>query len=209
MAESRTVDTIKTIKAKSGNLFTFFATLSGVVVGVVASMAMMGPLLQSQVASATKDLGKTVAIAPASSVAPECVLPAGQAASNQARIATASVPMTVPAPQAGGKGGEAPVPGAGGNNNNKTWVHKFVSGVWATNTATIKNTGADSTNIVKTTNTNTTTVTNKNNVWLSNNNAQKAVSGDVNSYDNTTSGTATSGAAHNTSDADMNVTITN
>lgn len=214
MSEDKLADTIKTIKAKSGNLFTFFATLGGVVVGVVASMAMMGPMLQSQVASATKDLGKTVAFSPASDITSACVVPAEQAA-NQAKIETAATSRpTLPQMQTsgnmgGGKGGETgPMPGAGGNNNN-TLIHKFVSGVWATNTATIKNTGADSTNSIKTINTNKTTVINKNDIQLKNNNPQTATSGDVYSSENTSAGTATSGTASNKSDANFTVTVTN
>lgn len=192
----------KTSKFQNSNLFTFVATLSGVVVGVMASLAMVGPMVHSEVASATNAATRTISTRPADLLT-DCStgVGGGGAAGNAAHQfgsvlgASSFLPNNTP----GGNGG-------GGT----TFVHKLVSGIWATNTATISGNGADSTNKVVTVNKNTTTISNDNDIHLTNNNPQTATSGDAKSYENTDSNAnATSGTASNTSDSSMNVSVTN
>ncbi|MDB5169705.1 MAG: hypothetical protein JWN82_101 [Candidatus Saccharibacteria bacterium] len=207
MSDNKSDSATKTPKIQSNNLVTFGATLSGIVVGVVTAMAMMGPMLHDQLASATKDLHRTIATAPAS-VTSACVVPSDGLGSsaNSRLVSTAQQSM----PE-GGRGGDGTPnsPSTPSSSGGKTWVHNFVGGVWAKNTATISNTGSDSNNVIKTTNRNTTVVSNHNNVDVTNNNHQSANSGDVESENNTTAGEASSGTASNTSRSEYEVTINN
>lgn len=187
------------------SLFTFVAALAGVAVGVVATLALVTPMVKSQFADASQKLSSQLAaMAPAATMM-SCAQPSaggGMTASGAPAVQTASVTQsTIPnmpsTPPTGGKGG--------GN----TFVTKLVSGIWSNNTATLKNTGPYSTNDVSFSNTNTTTVSNTNDVKVTNDNPQFAKSGDATVSNNTTGGNATSGAATNTSDTDMTVNITN
>lgn len=187
----------------TGNVFTFFATLGGVVFGVLLSVAITGPMLQSKVAEATQNATHTIVATPAN-YADACVAPTSQTATGGTGN---NVTATQSTPVPGGRGGDAPMPQP--PHQDKIWVHKFVSGVWATNTGTISNTGSDSTNTVTAVNKNTTHVQNTNNVNVVNNNSQSADSGDVDSHNNTTSGGGTSGTASNTSKSEFDITLIN
>jgi hypothetical protein len=182
------------------NLFIFGSTLAGVVVGVVAALAMTGPMLRTQVANATN--GSRVIAARNADATLACGTASG-ASGNAGSVLGAFTAATTP-PGLGGGGG-----GAGGGGN--TFVNKLVSGVFATTTATISGNGANSTNKVTTVNKNTTIVHNDNDVNLTNNNSQTATSGDADTNHNVSGGgtSATTGTAENSSDTNMQVNITN
>ena len=183
----------KTAKIQNSNLFTFFATLSGVVVGVVASLAMMGPMVQSEVASATRALNAR----PVSSTS-ECV------SSNDVGGASSTAKVPAPAPETGGSNG-----GNNGGGGDKNVIVKIIGGQSNKTVASMNNTGPDSTNIIKTINKNTTTITNNNDVYVSNNNEQNATSGSANVSGNTNGGSANSGKADNTNATSTDINISN
>jgi hypothetical protein len=191
-------------------LFTFGATFAGVAFGVLMSLGMMRPILQDQVASATKGLSQQIVAARPASSFTSCAMPTassgqgGELLGAQTVKAGSSPTTTKPGGGKGSGGSE------GNNGGNKTvFVHKLVSGIYATTTGTNSTTGPGSTNVVKSTNTNTTKVENHNDVTLTNNNRQTATSGDVTSQANTNAGQASSGDARNTSQATFDVNITN
>jgi hypothetical protein len=185
------------------NVFIFGTTLAGVVVGVVASLAMTGPMLRSQIASATN--GNRLVYAKNADATFPCGTTSGLGGNSGSVLGAFTAAGTTPAEAGVGAGGG----GQGGGGN--TFVHKLVSGVFATTTATISGNGAESTNTVTTINKNKTVINNDNDVTLTNNNSQTAPSGDANTDHNVSgSGTsATTGTAENTSDTDMKVNIVN
>jgi hypothetical protein len=199
MSKTKTVNTNQRVS----NLFIFGSTLAGVVVGVVASLAMVGPMIHSDVASATN--GSRTLSARTASDTFACSVPnsavTGGGLGGGGSVLGASTGTT---PVGGGTGGDN-----GGTNT--VFVHKLVSGVFAKTTATISGNGAESTNTVTTINKNKTVINNDNDVTLTNNNSQNATSGDANTDHNVSgSGTAaTTGTAENTSSTDMKVNITN
>lgn len=75
--------------------------------------------------------------------------------------------------------------------------------------ATIRETGPDSYNSVKTVTKNTVNVTNDNNLTVSNDNYQSAHSGDATVEDNTRGGSAMSGNASNTNSTTMTFRVSN
>jgi hypothetical protein len=77
------------------------------------------------------------------------------------------------------------------------------------NAQSIDTTGPDSTNVITDTNKTTCTVKNDNDVDVTNNNPQDAHSGNVNTNENTTVGSVTSGDATNSSDTSVSVNLTN
>jgi len=180
----------KTAKIQNSNLFTFFATLSGVMVGVLASLAMVGPMVRSEVASATR----TLQARPVSSVT-ECVSPNDEGgASNTAKVKTAAT--TKPG---GGSGG-----GGGGSTE---VIKKIINS--NTTVAGMSNTGPGSENSITTINRNTTTIENNNNVSVENSNSQSATSGDARVSGNTNAGSAASGKATNTNQTSTDISISN
>ena len=74
---------------------------------------------------------------------------------------------------------------------------------------TITNTGYDSTNIVSSKVYNSVHVDNDTSVCLTNTSVQTAMSGDANVSQNTTGGSATTGAASNNNTATLSVSVTN
>lgn len=191
---------IKIPKNITSNLATFGAIVSGVIVGVLASLSMMSSAIKEQVAAATESTGHTVAMVPVATTTGTCSVPT--LVSNQASLGGgAGAGQVAAVAPAGGRGGDS----SGGN----TWVRNFVGGVFATNTATISNTGSGSMNVAKTTNQNTTTVKNNNHVNVVNDNPQTASSGNASTENNTSAGNTESGLASNTSRSEYDVTITN
>ncbi len=77
------------------------------------------------------------------------------------------------------------------------------------NSATIATTGPHSVNKVEFKDTTHVNVTNNNNVSVSNSNSQSATSGDAKVFDNTTGGSATSGAASNSNSTSVNLSVSN
>jgi hypothetical protein len=184
------------------NVFIFGSTLAGVIVGVVASLAMTGPMLRNQIAGATN--GSHVIAARNADATFPCGTVSGGAGGGGSVLGAFTAANAPSEIGAGGGGG-----GQGGGGN--TFVHKLVSGVFATTTATISGNGAESTNTATTINKNKTVIHNDNDVTLTNNNQQTATSGDADTDHNVSgSGTsATTGTAENTSDTDMKVNIVN
>lgn len=85
----------------------------------------------------------------------------------------------------------------------------FSGGVALAAEPTISTTGPDSVNIIKTENKCESTVNNDNNVDLTNNNPQKATSGDSSAKENTSVGSVSSGNASNSSQTNVVVNIRN
>jgi hypothetical protein len=195
-----------TSKIQNSNLITLGTGLFGIAVGVMASLAMVGPMVHSQVAAA-KGVTRTISVRPADDFS-SCAVPGATLGSGAAQNGSvlgafgAGGNQTPTLPVGSGGGGESA--------NTPTFVTKLVGGFMATNTATISGNGAYSDNKIVTVNKNTTTISNDNDVHLTNNNPQHATSGDATSSYNTDSNAdATSGTASNTSSASMNVSITN
>jgi hypothetical protein len=181
----------------------FGGTFAGVVFGVLLSVGFMKPMLQSAVASATKDLHQQVAAAPAANFT-ECTIPTSTSGGQALGASTSLMPSSSTPSTPGGKGG------GGSSGGTKTvFVHKLISGVFATTTASNSNTGPGSTNTIVTKNTNTTTVTNNNDISVNNSSDQSATSGDASSTQNTTAGNTASGSASNTTKSDLNIAVTN
>lgn len=186
------------------NLLTFSAAFMGVVIGVVAAFAVIMPMVRSEFAAQSKQLSqKLVSMVPASTTLSSCVQPgngsttSGGSGGGQVLGASAMMP---PAGQPNEQGQQGSGP---------TFVSKLVSGVFATTTGTISDTGPNSVNKITTTNTNTTTVTNDNNISVSNNNEQSANSGNASVKENTTAGAATTGNAANSNTSATTVNINN
>jgi hypothetical protein len=208
LTRSSKTNTTNSNPARIGNTniaIVFGGTFAGVVFGVLLSVGFMKPMLQSAVASATKDLSQKVAVAavPAANFT-ECTTPTITSGGQALGASTSLMPSSSNPSAPGGKGG------GGSSGGTKTvFVHKLISGVFATTTASNNNTGPDSTNTIVTKNTNTTTVTNNNDISVNNSNDQSATSGDASSTQNTTAGNTASGSASNTNKSDLNIAVTN
>jgi hypothetical protein len=185
-------------------LLTFSAAFTGVVIGAVAAFAVIMPMVRSEFAAQSRQLSqKLVSMVPASTTLSSCVQPGTGLGSTTS----------------GGSGGQVlgastVMPPAGQNNqqgsgSGTSFVSKLVSGVFATTTGTISDTGPGSKNVIATTNTNTTTVTNNNDVKVINSNEQSASSGNATVNDNTNAGGATSGNTANTNSSSTTVNINN
>ncbi len=182
-------------------LLTFSAAFMGVVIGVVAAFAVIMPMVRSEFADQSRQLSqKLVSMVPASTTLSSCVQPSSGAGAGAGtgQVLGASAVM----PPAGHHHGAPQGP-------TTSFVSKLVSGVFATTTGTISDTGPNSTNEITTTNTNTTTVTNDNNIEISNNNVQLGGSGDASVKNNTTGGSATSGNTDNSNSSSDTVNINN
>ncbi|MCA9325577.1 hypothetical protein KDA23_05975 [Candidatus Saccharibacteria bacterium] len=180
----------KTAKIQTSNLYTFVATLSGVVVGVVASLAMVGPMVRSEIAAATRDLQAR----PVSSLS-ECYSP------NDVGGASSTAKPKAPAPMpSGGSGG-------GGSSSSNEVVEKIVYS--NTTVASMHNTGPGSTNQITTVNRNSTEITNNNNVSVINENNQQASSSSATVSGNTNGGNADSGDASNKNETSTGISISN
>jgi hypothetical protein len=181
-------------KFQNSNLFIILTAFAGMALGAIASLAIAGSL-----ARPTVGVVKTVAMRPAS-VMTDCSVPT--ATVGAARTGGSVLSAAVVAPVEGGKGGDGP-------NAPTKFVHRLVTGLVATTTATISDTGPNSTNEITTINKNTTTITNHNSVSVTNNSDQDADSGDANVSGNTNAGSAQTGTAQNTNETSTKVEITN
>lgn len=83
------------------------------------------------------------------------------------------------------------------------------SSVASDNTGSVSGTGRDSYNKVTVSSTSLTSVSNTNNVAVSNTNTQTAQTGDASVHHNEVGGVATSGAATNTSNTTLSVSVSN
>lgn len=101
----------------------------------------------------------------------------------------------------------SPSNGGKGGGNGSNMVEQFLSENKTSNQATIRNTGAYSTNKIAQVTKNITTVTNTNTLSASVDNPQVANSGSVLSAKNTTSGNSSSGRALNNSDVSLMFTV--
>ena len=183
-------------------LLTFSAAFMGVVVGVVAAFAVIMPVVRSEFAAQSKQLSqRLVSMVPASTTLSSCVQPSSGAStpSGAGQVLGASTVM----PPAGSQGQSGP------QGPSTVFVSKLVSGVFATTTGTISDTGPQSVNKITTTNTNTTTVNNNNDVKVINSNDQSASSGDAKVNDNTNAGGANSGNTSNSNSSSTTVNINN
>ena len=183
------------------NLLTFSAAFMGVVVGVVAAFAVIMPMVRSEFAAQSRQLSqRLVSMVPASTTLSSCVQPSSGAAtpSGAGQVLGASVVMPPAGHNQQGPQGPSTV-----------FVSKLVSGVFATTTGTISDTGPQSVNKITTTNTNTTTVNNDNDVKVINSNDQSASSGDAKVNDNTNAGGANSGNTSNSNSSSTTVNINN
>lgn len=198
------------------HLTAFIAAFGGAAFGIALMLAFALPMLQGQIKT---DLASSnqqpVILRPASLDAsdPQCLAPSSNVVVPQSGptpgVQTASVGTTSTSqPFIGGKGSGAP--GTSNNGSSGTNViTRLIAANITKNTATNETTGAGSKNIISQNTTNTTTVENNNDVDITNNNSQTAKSGDVNSTQNTTSGSTPSGQAVNKSNSSFAVTISN
>ncbi len=183
------------ISISGGYLFTFFATLSGVIVGVVASLAMVGPMVRADVASASSDTHKIVSLRPVSDLT-TCT-------------GTSSLGIT-PATGHAAVAAVAPEPVSSDSNGSAhTFVTKLIGGAYNTTAASMTNTGPASHNSISTTNNTTTTVENHNDVTIQSNNNQYTSSGSAFLSNVTNGGSATTGDTSNTYRTTDAVSISN
>lgn len=183
---------------QNSNIFIIMATLMGVAIGVMASLAMAGFTTNPAVGAA--NTSRAVGMRTAS-VLSSCAAPTGLtagAASNGGAVLSAAVV----APVQGGRGGDGP-------SAPSTFVQHLVTGLVATTTVTMSDTGPNSTNKVTTVNKNSVHVENNNNISVSNSNSQTADSGDANVSNNTNAGSATTGHADNWNETETSIEISN
>jgi hypothetical protein len=91
--------------------------------------------------------------------------------------------------------------------SSSAWSSMFSGG--GSNSASISLTGPDSVNVIKNSETNKLNVLNINAVSVENNSLQVGVSGDASVRDNTTAGSATSGAVTNSNSTSTTVNVSN
>lgn len=195
---------------KQNHLSSFVAGFGGAAFGIALMLAVALPMMHRQLQADVASLNHgVVAMSPADmTTGLTCAAPTGGSGSgvigtgqNQPMIQTASA--TTPSTPVGGMG-SGPTGSTGGNI-----ITKLIGVYHTDNTATISNTGADSTNTIKQTTNNTTTVDNDNDIFAVNNNPQTASSGNVNSSQNTTTGSTTSGSASNQSNTSFAIKVNN
>lgn len=183
----------------AGGVVVFVAAVAGVAAGVVASLAVVMPMVRAEFSAQNRLLDqKSVAVAPVDDLQ-ACVSGGAGAGIAAPRVlgASASLPS-------GGQG-SAVVPPSG----SQTFVTKLVQGTFQKNTAAIENTGPNSENKVIESNVSTTTVTNTNDIAVTNTNKQEAASGSASVTGNTTGGSAVTGDASNANDTNLKINITN
>ena len=209
MAQSRTMKTPAKSKSNSQisishtGMFSFLAAFVGVLAAVPITVAIVMPMVHQQLVSATSGLSRSVQLKTAADTLscsqPGSVSAVTASSSGGGQVLGAATSL----PTAGGTGGGS---GAGGSTN--TFVKKIVTGDFS-GTATISNTGTDSTNNVSFTSTATTTIDNTNDISVSNSSSQSGSSGNANVSQNTTGGSAQSGDSSNTNSANFNITASN
>ncbi len=182
-------------------LLTFSAAFLGVIIGITAVLAVALPMINSEFAMQTKQLSqRLVSMVPADAVVSACVQPTSSTSSGGEILGASTSAITTPS---------MPVSPATAPASSTTFVSELVSGVLAHTTATISDTGPQSSNSIATTNTNTTTVTNTNDINVSSNNNQTANSGNATTNNNTTGGSATSGNVANSNSNSPTIDINN
>lgn len=177
----------------------FAAATTGTVVGFAATLSVAMPMMRQTLAAEVSGINARMA----SSVTP-AEAACFEGASSGAVLGMATGPSTAPSNQTSGGQGTSPV-----TITKNIFIKKLIGGQFAHTAASITNTGPGSTNDVITTNTSETNVMNTNDVGVSTSNEQNAVSGPANVSGNTNGGSATSGAAANTSDTSLALTINN
>lgn len=199
---------ISTPRRSRGNVLTggvvvFVAAVAGVAAGVVASLAVVMPMVRAEFAAQSKLLDtKSVAVTPVGDVQACVGTPSAAVVAPQVLGASVSLPS-------GGQGGGTVVPPSSSSGGSQTFVTNLVKGTLQKNAATIENTGPNSENKVIESNQSTTTVTNTNDIAVTNTNKQAAVSGSASVTENTTGGSATSGDASNANNTSLKINIAN
>ena len=195
---SKTGYTKKQPQIRNG-LLTFSAAFLGVIIGITAVLAVALPMINSEFAMQTKQLSqRLVSMVPANAVVSACVQPTSSTSSGGEILGASTSAVTTPS-----------LPVSPATAPSTTFVSELVSGVLAHTTATISDTGPQSSNSIATTNTNTTTVTNTNDINVSSNNNQTAKSGNATTNNNTTGGSATSGNVANSNSNSPTIDINN
>ena len=184
---------------KNSPVKTFIASFLGIVSGLpfaaLLSMPLMSVSAQADNTSNADVFGTaTTNVCGAPSVAPGGGL--GGAGEAVPTLQTAVNSFTP-----GGLGGAGGAGGGGGGGG--------IQLPSITETASISNTGPNSSNNVTFNDTLTTTISNTNNVSVSNDNSQTATSGSATVSNNTSGGSALSGEATNTSSMDTDISISN
>lgn len=176
---------------QNSNLFVILASIVGMAIGVMASMAFMG--LNANAGAPTV---RTVMMTPTNSVS-SCVEPTGGSGGEGAVLGASVVTP------GGGKGADAPGP------NNPPMVTKIIGGLVANTTVNMHDTGPGSHNSVTTVNKNEVNITNNNDVSVTNHNDQDADSGDADVKYNTNAGSASTGDASNWNETETSIVIKN
>lgn len=195
----------KTLQLK-GHVFTMLAAFAGVVLGVLGSMGFVSNMLQSQFAAQNAQLGKQlVSVSPASDVN-ACAVPSSSSASAGGRGGDEAVATAGPSGASSETGGKGADQGGGGNGGGRgadvPFVNQMISG-------SLTNTGPDSTNTINASNNFSYKEVNNSDVKVTNDNHQRASSGDATVSGNANGGSAGSGQASNQNSSSTSVSIEN
>lgn len=191
----------RSLSAK-GNIFTFLAVSLGVMVGVLSAMSLVMPMARTAIAADLSNLGKTVQFKTAAdNFSGSCVsAPSSSqpAVNNGVMAAKTQLSSSMLASNTAQPTGVSTVQ-----------ISKVISGVFGNQSATISNTGPQSTNKVAISNEVTTKINNTNDINVTNNNPQTATSGNSSVNTNTSGGNATTGTAKNDSTNNFTFNLNN
>ena len=194
------------------------AGLAGVAFGALAALAVTVPAMQHSFALQTKDLQNKLALtagyteesqSPETAVLPaECVQPGMGAVLGASTVAPSEVPtpgMGAAVPSESNQSSSSPSENQ--QQQNQPFVKKLVAGTLTK--AIISNTGPYSSNTINTTVENKVNISNTNDIQVNNQTDQWAQSGSANVSDNTNAGSATTGAANNSSSSSFTISVNN
>ncbi len=211
--KSKALNTNKIILPLRNHVYTVVAAFIGVAMGVAGSVGFLTSAIHSQMAADTAALrnqltsiraaGYTYGLSSASNPL-TCVEPSTTTAAAVTTSITppSTQPTMPPTPQTTTTPPSTP-------STPQTFIHKIISGVLNKQVANLSNTGPNSYNKIEQSNTVTTSVSNTNDVNLVNNNSQSTSSGSSKVIENTTGGTASTGAATNNSNTRFDLSISN
>lgn len=195
-----TKDGVRIFRRIPGNIAPCIAGFAGVVVGVGASFAIALPLMRSAITSAVNQAGQhALTAAPVSdTLADVCAQQGGGAVLGASTGPMQGTPaQAATAAPAASQGSSASPAQQAPSIVKQAFITKLTGGAMARTTAAITNTGPSSANTITTMVTSKTSSTTTNNVSVTNNNEQTANSGAATVAENTTAGSADSGAAAN------------
>ncbi|HVS58579.1 MAG TPA: hypothetical protein VHD60_02440 [Candidatus Saccharimonadales bacterium] len=196
------------LKWKSNPFTALFAALAGAAMMVPVTAGVVSSSVHTELSGQLASLNSRLVQMQNASIDTSTLTPAdiatvcGTPQAPSGHVLGASV-QTASVPTGGGRGSGIP-----SSPSSTTFIKKIVTGSLVA-TATNSNTGPDSTNTIDISNKTTVTTTNDNDITLISHNDQHASSGDAQSSQNTTGGSATTGDATNTNDSNVNLSIKN